>query len=62
MQSGNPAEINPWGAEMFLTLRTVEPETATEQSAYDKWLDQTSDRQDARRVQTSRACTTAVVA
>ena len=25
------------------------PEAATEQSAYDKWLDQTSDREEARR-------------
>ncbi len=40
--------INPWGVEMFRTLRTVQPQTATEQSAYDKWLDQTSDREQAR--------------
>ena len=33
---------------MFRTLRTVEPETATEQAAYGKWLDQTSDREEAR--------------
>ena len=30
---------------MFRTLRAVEPETDSEQSAYDKWLDQTSDRE-----------------
>ena len=30
---------------MFRTLRTVEPETATEQAAYGKWLDQTSARE-----------------
>ena len=40
--------INPWGVEMFRTLRTVQPQTATEQSAYDKWLDQTSEREQAR--------------
>lgn len=40
--------VNPWGIEMFLTLQMVEPETATEQSAYDKWLEQTSTREDAR--------------
>jgi Protein of unknown function (DUF4239) len=41
-------ELNPWGVELFRTLRTVEPETATEQAAYGKWLDQTSDREIAR--------------
>jgi Protein of unknown function (DUF4239) len=40
--------INPWGVELFRTLQTVEPRTATEQSAYDKWLDQTSTREEAR--------------
>ena len=40
--------INPWGAEMFHTLRAVRPTTATEQSAYDQWMDQTIDRQTAR--------------
>lgn len=41
-------EINPWAAQLFRTLKTVVPKTATEQSAYDKWLDQTSDREAAR--------------
>ena len=41
--------LNPWGIELFRTLKTVEPKTATEQSAYDKWLDQTSTREEARR-------------
>ena len=40
--------INPWGAEMFLTISSVDPQTATEQSAYDRWMDQTSDREQAR--------------
>jgi amino acid transporter len=40
--------INPWGADLFRTLQTVEPRTPTQQSAYDKWLDQTSDREAAR--------------
>ena len=34
---------------MFRTLQTVVPKTAVEQSAYDKWLDQTSAREEARR-------------
>ena len=49
MESGTLGEqLNPWGVELFQTLRTVEPQTATEQSAYDKWLDQTSVREEAR--------------
>jgi Protein of unknown function (DUF4239) len=41
--------VNPWGVAMFQTLRTVEPESAAEQSAYDKWLEQTSTREEARQ-------------
>lgn len=49
MESGTLGEqVNPWAVEMFRTLRTVEPQTATEQSAYDRWLDQTSAREEAR--------------
>lgn len=40
--------VNPWGLAMFLTLKEVEPRTASQQSAYDKWLDQTSTREEAR--------------
>jgi amino acid transporter len=40
--------INPWGAEMYLTISGVDPQAATEQSAYDRWMDQTSDREQAR--------------
>jgi len=40
--------INPWGAEMFRTISDVDPRTATEQSAYDRWMDQTVDREQAR--------------
>ena len=40
--------INPWGVRMFRTLQTVQPKTVVEQSAYDKWLDQTSAREGAR--------------
>jgi hypothetical protein len=41
--------VNPWGVEMFRTIRGVEPATDTEQSAYDRWMDQTSDREQARQ-------------
>jgi Protein of unknown function (DUF4239) len=40
--------VNPWGVELFRTLQAVEPTTAAEQSAYDKWLEQTSAREEAR--------------
>jgi hypothetical protein len=40
--------VNPWGVELFRTLHGVEPRSASEQSAYDKWLDQTSAREEAR--------------
>jgi hypothetical protein len=50
MESGTLGEaINPWAAPLFRTLRVARPTTATEQSAYDKWLDQTSVREEARR-------------
>ena len=50
MRSGTLGDhINPWGVELFLTLQTVEPTTAAEQSAYDKWLEQTSTREEARQ-------------
>ena len=49
MQSGTLGDqINPWASDMFRTVRTVEPQTAAEQSAYDRWLDQTSTREEAR--------------
>jgi len=49
MEAGTLAEgLNPWGAKLFDTLLTVQPETPSEQAAYSKWLDQTSDREQAR--------------
>jgi hypothetical protein len=49
MRAGTKSDtINPWGVALFRTLQTVEPKTAAEQSAYDKWLDQTSAREEAR--------------
>jgi hypothetical protein len=41
--------INPWSLALFRTLQTARPTTPTQQSNYDKWLDQTSDREEARR-------------
>lgn len=41
--------VNPWAVSMFRTLKTTEPRTNSEQSAYDQWLDHTADREEARR-------------
>jgi hypothetical protein len=48
-ESGNQGdEINPWGVELFRTIQTVQPRTPSQEAAYGKWLDQTSDREAAR--------------
>lgn len=50
MEAGTQGDaLNPWGVVLFETLQTLEPAAATEQSAYDKWLDQTSAREEARQ-------------
>jgi hypothetical protein len=41
-------DINPWAVAMFDTIQEVEPASGTEQSAYDRWMDQTIAREDAR--------------
>ena len=40
--------INPWGVALFQSLKLAKPVSATAQSAFDKWLDQTSAREEAR--------------
>jgi hypothetical protein len=40
--------INEWGVAMFLTLRDIKTETQIQESAYDRWMDQTNDREQAR--------------
>jgi uncharacterized membrane protein len=50
MRDGTGANsLNPWGVAMFRTLKTVQPHSDTEQSAYDHWIEQTSDREQARQ-------------
>ena len=50
MEAGRGSDaISPWGLSMLRTIQTVEPETNSEQSAYDSWLDHTNARQEARR-------------
>ncbi len=49
MEAGTLGDtLNPWVFAMFRTLMTVEPKSASEQTAYAKWFDQRSDREDAR--------------
>ena len=40
--------VNPWGAAMFRTMKSADPRSATAQSAYDRWMDQTAAREQAR--------------
>jgi hypothetical protein len=49
MESGDLGEsLNPWAPALFRSLEAVDPETPAAQAAYGKWLDQTSDREQAR--------------
>jgi hypothetical protein len=49
MEDGTQGDtINPWAVAQFRTLKSTRPTTDVEQSAFDKWLDQTSDREEAR--------------
>ncbi len=49
LAAGNLGDtINPWAVELYRTMQTVEPRTYAEQSAYDRWMDQTGDREQAR--------------
>ncbi len=50
MEDGTSGDtINPWAIALFRSLEVADPTTAAEQAAYSKWLDQTSDREEARR-------------
>jgi hypothetical protein len=40
--------LNPWGVRMFQTISSVTPQSDTQQSAYDRWMDQTAAREQAR--------------
>jgi len=40
--------LNPWAVQLFAVARAIDPATATEQSAYDRWMDQTTEREQAR--------------
>jgi Protein of unknown function (DUF4239) len=50
MEAGNLGDaINPWGLALFRTIRAADTSTYQEETAFAKWLDQTSDREEARR-------------
>jgi Protein of unknown function (DUF4239) len=55
MEAGRTDLINPWSISLFRTIRTTDPKSVPEQTAYAKWLDQTSDREVARRDRTHGA-------
>jgi uncharacterized membrane protein len=48
MERGAVLDTNQWDTRLFRTLQDVEPTTPTEQAAYAKWLDQRSEREQAR--------------
>jgi hypothetical protein len=50
MEEGKGGDtINPWAVALFRSLKLAKPTTTAEEAAYSKWLDQTSDREEARR-------------
>jgi Protein of unknown function (DUF4239) len=50
MEDGRQGDtVVPWAVALFRSLKATEPVSASAQSAYDNWLDQTSDREEARR-------------
>jgi hypothetical protein len=50
MEAGTAGNaLNPWGVALFRTLKLAEPKSASEQAAYSKYLDERSDREEARR-------------
>jgi hypothetical protein len=49
MTSGTLGDsLDRWGVSLFRSLRGTEPRSASEQAAFSKYLDQRSDREDAR--------------
>jgi hypothetical protein len=49
MEAGNQGDvINPWAAAQFRSLKRADPSSPTQESAFDKWLEQTSGRELAR--------------
>ena len=55
MEAGKTDLLNPWGVALFRTIRQTNPKSIPAQTAYAKWLDQTSDREVGRRDRTHGA-------
>jgi Protein of unknown function (DUF4239) len=50
MEAGDLEDtINPWSLALFRTIHAADPTTTVQETAFAKWLDQTSDREEARR-------------
>ena len=50
MEAGDLGDtINPWSVALFRSIRSADTATPAQQAAFSKWLDQTSDREEARR-------------
>lgn len=50
MESGELGDaLNPWGVALFETIKATRTATPEQEAAFSKWLDQTSDREEARR-------------
>ena len=54
-ERGRSPVVDGWSLTLFQTFKGVTPTKATEQSAYDKWLDQTSEREEGRRARLHNA-------
>jgi hypothetical protein len=49
MEDGSAGDtINPWAVALFQTVKATKTTTPAEETAFAKWLDQTSDREQAR--------------
>jgi hypothetical protein len=49
MEDGSIGDtINPWGVALFRTIQASKATTSEQETAFAKWLDQTSDREQAR--------------
>jgi hypothetical protein len=50
MEDGSLGEaFNPWGVAMFRTIHAAKTSSPEQEAAFSKWLDQTSDREQARQ-------------
>jgi Protein of unknown function (DUF4239) len=50
MEDGSLGDaLNPWGVALFRTIHAAKTSTPEQEAAFSKWLDQTSDREQARQ-------------